>query len=387
MDETVKIWDFQAGQEVLTLRDHRGHVRSLTFSADGTRLVSASRDRTVRIWDATPLAGETGQELLTLTGHSGPVCSVAFSPDGQWLASAGRDGTVLVWNQKLGDAGGMIGPIRTFDGCGRKLAFSPNGRFLASGGHWGPDRGKPKVWATGTWKELFPLGEKDAPAVAFSPDSEYLATCHFSSDFTIEIREASTGRGIHPLTGHVYAVRDLAFGPNPDVPQLASASVDGTVRIWDVRTGKEIEAPLHHTNGVLSVAFSPDGRLLASGGFDRVVHVWDARTWKLLYELPNPTGRVVSLVFHPKDSRVLAWGSTDATVKVWDEATKETHTFHGHTNWVEGVAFSPDGEWIASASLDGTVKIWKTPPLPESNGGGDQETPDFAPEDDSDVPD
>ena len=81
-DKTVKVWDAQTGQELLTLKGHTGQVNSVAFSPDGKRLASAAADKTVKVWDA-----QTGQELLTFKGHTGGVSSVAFSPDGKRLAS------------------------------------------------------------------------------------------------------------------------------------------------------------------------------------------------------------------------------------------------------------------------------------------------------------
>jgi WD40 repeat protein/serine/threonine protein kinase len=366
-DETVKIWDVQTGQEVLTFRDHRGHVLNVDFSPDGTRLISSSADGSVRIWDATPMGRETGRELLTLAGHQGPVFSVAFSPNGHSLASAGDDGTVQVWDFKLGLAGVQNPLVRTLDGSGGKVAFSPNGRFLATAGNF--RSGRPKAWATTIWKEILALPEEDRAdlAVAFSPDGKYLATCNSDIDFIIDIRDAITGQKIRALRGHSWAIFDLAFDPKADVPRLASASADGTVRVWDVISGNEIMHSPPHANGVRCVAFSPDGTLLASGGFDRVIEIWDTHTWKMVREHSDPTGRVESVAFHPKDPRVLAWGGTDATVKVWNLATNAVQTLRGHTSWVHGVAFSANGKWIASASRDGTVKLWQMPLVPETS--------------------
>jgi WD40 repeat protein/serine/threonine protein kinase len=371
-DGNVKLWDLQTGQEILTLREHRGVVYSVAFSPDGTRLLSAGTDGTARIWDATPLIGETGQECLTLKSNCAVVYSVAFSPDGYWLASVGDDGDIRLWDHQHARLGGTDHPIRTLvggKGYGR-IVFSHNGQLLALGGGVG-NHTVLKVWATNTWAVSYALEDIWPLALAFSRDDKYLATCSrsYGTNSTIEVRDTTTGHKTRPpLRGHSWAVLDMAFSPDTDAPRLASAG-DDTVRIWDLRTGKEVVAPLRHSSNVLCTAFSYDGRLLASGGLDRVLKIWDARTWESLHARPDPTGAVQSIAFHPTDSHVLAWGSTDGTVKVWNSATEEVRTFHGHTSWVESVAYSPDGQWLASGSLDGTVKLWQAPPLQAGRTG------------------
>jgi WD40 repeat protein/serine/threonine protein kinase len=364
-DQTIKIWDPTTGQETLTLREHTDMVWSVAFSLDGHRLVSAGTDRSVRVWDATPWKdGETGQELTTLRGHQNSVKSVAFHPQGNLLASGGWDGTVKLWDldtwkERLTL---QVDPV----GGASVGVFSPDGQWLASGG----ERKKVKVWhidpkrAEAGKRLVHDLSghSTSIKAVAFSGDSQVLASGDLAG--TIRIWDLATGKEKHLLRDHTWAVLSVAL--SPDGRFLASGSSDATVRVWDLALGHEIARPEpYHLGQVNSVAFSADGNLLASGSWDRTVRVWqkgtDARTWNLRHLLRDPTGGVLSVAFSPSNDLRLAWGSMDGTVKVWDQRTDQTHVLRGHTGWVRGVAFSPDGKYIASASRDGTVKMWKSP--------------------------
>ena len=206
------------------------------FSPDGQRIVTASDDKTARVWDAA-----TGQPLASLQGHTDGVRSAAFSPDGKRIVTASADKTARVWDVATGQL------VASLQG-------HTSGVFSA----------------------------------AFSPDGKRIVTA--SADKTARVWDAATGQPLASLQGHTDVVRSAAF--SPDGKRIVTASDDKTARVWEAESGKLVASLHGHTSWVDSAAFSPDGqRVVTTAWAERTARVWDAATGQPLASLRGHTDR------------------------------------------------------------------------------------------------
>jgi WD40 repeat protein len=321
--ETLKLWDVDSGAELGTLVGHTGHVSCCAFSPDGSRIVSASYDRTLKLWEAV----ESGAELGARKPGSGSIRACAFSPDGRRIMTAGEEGPLRLWDTKSGEEIPSATPFPESSAC----ASSPDGSRIASAG-------RILDAESGAVVTTFSGHSEPVTACAFSPDGRRVVSG--SHDHTLRIWNAETGVSIHTL-GVERSERELAEA----LPEL------------DPDASAEILGRASHTDVVRACAFSPDNLRVASGGGDGYLKVWYAESGAEIWSRFGHDGGVWSCTFSPDGRSIVSAG--DSAPSVWEPVSGDhIRDLQGHSRAVPASAFSPDGRWIVTGGQDNEVRLW-----------------------------
>ena len=398
-DGTVKLWDYRAGKEARLFNEHVGNwARRVAFSADSRLVTAATYDGTVSVWDVA-----SGAVVRTLPTGS-RIGDVLFTPDGRFVVTASREvksALIQFWNIATGAPGLKLDHGNPMS-C---IAISHDGRVLASGG----PNGVVNLWElpSGRLLRRVEMPDQDgAYDIDLNADGTRMAT---SGHWVNRIWDTASGALQCEMRGHEDGCVQISF--SPDGGEVATASSDASVRLWNARDGavKRVFARRPPNTPVTSLAFSADGKYEALGSANGMVRVWDARDGSFKYDLRGHEGAVHALAFSA-DAAWLMSGSADRTMRVWDMAHGTISTIHplfdrvdaigalsvggtqglsaaasgpfaaggldhtiklwqshsdrpvrvleGHTANVHSVALAPGVDLLASASADGTVKLW-----------------------------
>jgi WD40 repeat protein/serine/threonine protein kinase len=343
-DKTARIWDVSTGQQTMLLVGHAGRVTSANFSADGRHIVTASVDKTARTWDAA-----TGRQIALLGGHAERVAWAAFSPDGRHVITASDDKTARIWDAMTGRQVLLLNGHTDVVEAG---AFSPDGRRVVTASY---DK-TARIWDAATGGQVLLLnGHTDrVTSAAFSPDGRHVVTASY--DKTARVWDATTAQHIALLAGHTETVTTAAF--SPDGQRVITASADKTARIWDSASGRQLLVLSGHTDRVTSAAFSHDGLRVITASTDKTARIWDLAPHQQVRVLSGHTELVESAAFSPDGRRVVT-GSTDKTARIWDAQTgQQLLVLSGHDDRVTFTSFSPDGRRVVTASFDNSSRIW-----------------------------
>lgn len=366
-DNTIKLWNLK-GEEIITLTGHTNGVWRVSFSPNGKFLATASRDNTVKLWNLNP---------QSLFGHTLDVFQVKFSPDGKTLATASKDGTVKLWSFDPQDIRYIhyLKTLKLHDNFVTAVSFSPDGSTIATASAdttakiWNLD-GKLLKSLDGN-KEDFNLWMWDVSFI----DGRTIATA--SSDKTAKLWTFNKELPIFTIN-HDATVRNLSFSRNGKI--LATGSRDNIVKLWSLdgeninQIGEDIKTG--HKKWLMSVSLSPSGDTLATASRDGSVKLWSLGGGEITPVEITPKVQssepkicrdsdsrichnfsIISVDFNPQGN-LLATASEDETVKLWNLEGRLLNTFFGHIGGVLDATFSPDGKFIASSGKDGRVIIW-----------------------------
>nr|XP_016492993.1 PREDICTED: angio-associated migratory cell protein-like [Nicotiana tabacum] len=298
------MWRIGQGDFAFELEGHENSVSSLAFSTDSRLLASGSFELNIRVWDIT-----SGSSKGTLEGPGGGIEWVRWHPRAHVLAGS-EDSSVWMWNAD-------------------NMAFM--NMFL---GHRG-----------------------SVTCGGFTPDGKLI--CTGSDDATLRIWDPRSAQSIHVVSGHPYHMEGLTcLTINVDSTLVLTGSKDGSAHIVNITTGRVVTSLSAHTDSIECVGFSASAPWAATGGMDNKLIIWDLQRSSPRSICEHEDG--VTCLLWLGQSKYVATGCVDGKVRIWDSRSGEcVRTFNGHTGAIQSIAASSNGEYLVSASMDGTARVFE----------------------------
>lgn len=345
-DNLIRIYETKTGNLLKIYEGHKDYTWFVHFNKDGNQIVSASRDKTARIWNL--------DKDTTLVGNTLPLTALSFSFDGKRIATFSTEGDIIIWDS---ESKKILKTLKGHKNIVNFAMFSPDGNRIASAS----DDHTIKIWDSYTGKDILTLKGHSAPvrSIVYSLDGKYLLSS--SKDKSIRMWNAETGKLLNIYNGHDEAITSASF--SYDGKFIISSSLDKTAKIWDVNNKKCILTLKGHTKAINSAMFSHDRKKVLTASSDKTIKIWDAKSGKCLKTIEGHDSIVNTALFNSEENKIVS-ASADKSVCVWDvETGRLIIKFDGHSSIVRMAMFNPKGDQIVSVSSKGLVKIWDFKPL------------------------
>ena len=354
---SIDVWDMEQGIKRHSIACGLGIARSAALSPDGKTIALGATNAEIGQWDV-----ETGQKKLAeYVGHGREICATAYSPDGRLIATMSPNGDVRLWDATTGKQS-----LQFKSSSGGHLAFDPAGKQLATGGQ---GSGKVELWEVGTGAKLrdFDRNEKKIRQLGFTPDGTRLVTVGSNASAMwsslpitdmLHIWDAASGEHLKQFELTAPTTESMLLMPdNRSVVLGAAYSADANaVQVRDLETGEQ-RALLHgHEASVNALDYSHG--LVASGSRDKTIRLWDPQTWQEVAKLEGHKNEIKSVAFSP-DGQWLVSCDLAGSVRVWNVKTRlQAYEFPPQEYGGLAVCFSPDGKRIVSALKNSTALVW-----------------------------
>lgn len=368
----MAFWDIQARKRITRWAGHNKAINSLAFDHAGLQLASASSDDQIRIW------GNNDKGIKAL------LDSTASSP-GPWRFAPSRTISykltkrsfeklkIKIPEEVLSALRGVEdewfgGEVAFLQSITRLIGEAPANRYQAALTEdavkkdarnllvYGPNSKIPKELNLNLMVELSGH-EDDVFSVSFGAGGLYLASG--SGDATIRIWDVTAASELAVFNGHRDKVYSVAFSHDPEKLVLASSSWDKSIRLWDVQESCTLDELLNNESAVTDLTFSPAGRYLVSAAEDHRLRRWEIHEDYAGGAVRRVGGAatLLSLAFTPHDS-LLIFGAEDDFIRLWDMGSGRISELAGHHGDGSSVAISRDGNYLASGSSDGRIRLW-----------------------------